>query len=134
MKSLKIILWICGIGCLTTIPLIVFPWNMVEKLYRWFGQEPIPAVPAAMYLFRITNGLVGLIGVFFIMLARNPLRFGPMLSLSSYGLIFFGLLALVSGLTAGMSPVIYLGDGLFGLAFGVVILILSSKAQRTLNE
>lgn len=134
MKGLKIALWICGIGCLTALPFMVLPWAMIENVYRWFGYEPIPDVPAAMYLFRIACGIFGLIGLYFIILAQNPLRYGPMLILSAYGLISFGLLCLVVGLILRMSPMFYIGDALFALVLGIVIVILSSKAQRISGE
>ncbi|MDI6752725.1 MAG: hypothetical protein QME07_07785 [bacterium] len=134
MKVLKIALWICGIGCLTVIPFMVLPWAMVENAYRWFGYEPIPAIPTAMYLFRIACGIFGLIGVYFIILAQNPLRYGLMLSLGAYGLISFGLLCLVVGIILKMSPMFYIGEASFPLVLGIIILALSSKAQGMSEE
>jgi hypothetical protein len=127
MKGLKVALWICGIGCLLAVPFVAFPWTMVENIYQRFGQEP----PATIYFFRITCWLSGLIGVYFIILARNPSRYGPMLALSAFGLISFGLLCLAVGLIMGMSPSLYVGDASFGLVFGIVIAILSPKALRS---
>jgi hypothetical protein len=129
MKSLKISLWICAIGCLTAVPLIVLPWRIFGDIMLWFGLETIPDIPTVMYSIRIVCGISGLIGIFFIILARNPLGYGPMLNLGAYGLIVFGLLALILGLTLKISLTIFLGDAIFGIVLGVVILILSSKAQ-----
>lgn len=130
MNNLKIILWICGIGCLTAFPFIVLPWALIENLYRWFGQEPVPGVPPAMYLFRITCGVVGLVGIYFIILARNPSTYLLLIKFSAFGLMAYGLLCVIVGLIVGMFPVIFLGDGLFGIILGVVIVILSAKAQK----
>ena len=130
MKSLKIALWICALGCLTAIPFIVLPWGIIEDIMMWFGLKPVPDIPAVMYFIRIACGVFGLIGIFFIILARNPLDYGPMLNLGAYGLIVFGLLGLILGLSLKISPTVFWGDAIFGIVLGIVIAILSSKAQR----
>lgn len=83
-----------------------------------------------MYLFRIVCGIVGLIGIYFIILARNPLGYGPMLKLGAYGLIIFGSLSLILGVSLVMPPKVYIGDALSGLVLGIVIIILSFRVQR----
>jgi len=87
-------------------------------------------MPIAVYFFKVTFGVFGLIGVFFVILARNPLESRPMLSLGAFGLILFGLLALVAGLYLGLPPIVFLGDGLSGLVLGIAILFLSSKLKQ----
>ncbi|MGK7874991.1 MAG: hypothetical protein AB4426_17330 [Xenococcaceae cyanobacterium] len=129
MKSLKISLWICAIGCLTALPFTVFPVPMT-----WFGLKPIPDIPEIMYFIRIACGVFGLIGIYFIILARNPLGYGAMLNLGAYGLIAFGLLGLILGLSLKIPLIVYLGDALFGIVLGSVIAILSSKIQRGLKD
>lgn len=130
MKRLKIALWIAAIGCLTAVPFIFFPWAAVENIGSWFGIEPLPNMPIAVYFFKVVFGVFGLIGVFFIILATNPLKYGAMLNLGAFGLILFGLLALVLGFFIGLSPIVYIGDGLSGLVLGIVILIFSSKFKQ----
>ena len=130
MKSLKAALWICAIGCLTAVPFIILPWGVIENIMIRFGVEPIPDIPAAMYFVRIACGVFGLIGIYFIILARNPLTHGPMLNLGAYGLIFFGLLALILGLSLEISPLVFLGDAVFGIVLGIFIAVLSSKARK----
>lgn len=53
-----------------------------------------------------------------------------MLSLGVFGLILFGLLALVVGLSLGLPPILFLGDGLSGLVLGIAILIFSPKFKQ----
>ncbi len=134
MKSLKVALWIVAIGCLVAVPFIVLPWSVVEKIVLWFGIEPIPNDPLVMYVLRVSSGVYGLIGVYFIMLARNPLNYGPMLNLGVYGLIIFGLLSLIVGGSLKISPKVYTGDFLSGLILGIAIIIFSFKAKRSLNK
>lgn len=133
MKSLKLVLWICGIGFLTALPFMALPWGAVESVYRWLGEEPIPPVHTAVYVYRIACGMVGLIGIYLIILARNPLRYGPLLVLTGCGAIALGLLCLVVGLTSSMSPLIWFGDAVCGFVAGVLVLVLSWKAFRSQN-
>ncbi len=130
MKTLKFVLWVPAIGCLSAVPFIFLPWSVIESIGSWFGIESLPSMPIAVYFFKVTFGVFGLIGVFFVILARNPLESRPMLSLGAFGLILFGLLALVAGLYLGLPPIVFLGDGLSGLVLGIAILFLSSKLKQ----
>ena len=132
MKSLKLALWVAAIGCLTAVPFIVLPWSVVDKIALLFGIERIPNDLLVMYILRVSCGVYGLIGIYFIILARNPLGCGPMLDLGAYGLTIFGLLSLITGLSLEISPIIFAGDSLSGLILGIVIIVLSSKAKKTL--
>jgi hypothetical protein len=134
MKSLKVALWIAAIGCLAYVQFLVLPWFLIESIALWFGVDPIPNVPVAMYFFRVACGMFGLIGIYFIILARNPLSYGPMLGLGAYGLIVYGLLVFIVGFKIGIPPIVYIGDALFGVILGTIITILSSKAKRALNK
>ncbi|MBN1292608.1 MAG: hypothetical protein JXB48_12280 [Candidatus Latescibacteria bacterium] len=134
MKGLKIALWVTAIGCLTAVPFIFLPWAAVESIGSWFGVEQLPDTLIAIYFFKVVFGVFGLIGVFFIILARNPLKYGPMLHLGAVGLILFGLLALILGLSIGLPLIVYLGDGLSGLVLGGAVFIFSSKPNKALKK
>jgi hypothetical protein len=130
MTSLKVVLWIAAIGCLTAVPFIFSPWSTVESIACYFGINSLPNAPIAVYFFKVAFGVFGLIGVFFIVLALNPSKYGSMLYLAAFGLILFGILALVLGFSIGLQPIIYLGDGLSGLVLGIAILFFSSKSKQ----
>jgi hypothetical protein len=134
MKSLKVALWVAAIGCLTAVPFIALPWHILDRIILFFGLEPIPNDQLIMYIFRVSCGIYGLIGVYFIILARNPLGCGPMLDLGAYGLAIFGLLSLVIGLSLKISPIVFAGDAVSGLILGIVIIVLSFKAKRALTS
>jgi len=131
MKSLKIALWISALACLAAVPFIVLPWEIIEDIMMGFGLNPLPDVPMVIYLIRIFSGVSGLIGIFFIMLAKNPLGYGAMLNLAAYGLIGFGFLVLILGLNLKIPLTVFVGDAVFGIIFGVVIAILSTKIKKT---
>lgn len=134
MKSLKITLWIAAIGCLVSIPFIALPWSVLEKIILLFGVGSIPKDPLVMYLLRVSCGIYGLIGIYFVVLAKNPLNYGPMLNIGAYGLVLFGLLSLSVGLGLGLSPKVYTGDSLSGLILGTAIIVFSSKAKKEIDK
>ncbi len=131
MKGLKIALWIAAISCLTAIPFVFLPWSAVVGFSSWFGVETLPDTPIAIYFFKITFAVFGLIGIFFAILARNPFNYGPMLNLGGLGLILFGVLALSTGFFSAVPPIVYLGDGLSGLILGIAVLFFISRTEQT---
>ena len=134
MKTLKILLWVTAVCCLVAFPFIFVPWSVIEGIGSWFGVASIPSSPFILYFFKVSCGAYGLIGVFFVILALNPFKYGPMLNLGAYGLMLFGVLALLTGISIGLHPVVYLGDGLSGLALGIAMVIFAGKAKQELAE
>ncbi len=133
MKTLKIALWIAALGCLTAVPFVFLPWTVLENIFLWVGNDPIPDVPVVIYIFRVVCGIIGLIGVFFLILARNPLDYGPMLNLAAIGLIVFGVISFLLGFNIGVQPIVYVGDALSGVILGMIIWIFSSKEKQALS-
>lgn len=134
MKTLQFFLWLAALGCLLAVPFVFLPWSTLDSLFSWFGIDPLPDTPIALYFYRLNFGIFGLIGVFFILLAKNPLDYGPMLNLGAFGLILTGVLAMLIGFSIALPPIVYLGDGLFGLVIGLAILWASGGARRALNS
>lgn len=97
MKGLKIILWICAISCLLGFVFAALPWRATAALFHLFGVPPPTAEPIIVYLYRLCLAMFGMIGIFFTILARNPLKYGAMLLLAAYGLLCYGVFCLVGG-------------------------------------
>lgn len=129
MKFLQAALCVTAFGCLTAFPFIFLPLNAVNEIITRFGAQPFPNLPSVVYLFRIACAIICLIGVFFVILALNPMRYGPMLRLGAYGLIIFGVLSLVFGSTLELPKVVFIGDGAAGLILGTLIATLAKKAD-----
>ena len=130
MNGLKIILWLCAVAFLLGFPLLVTPWDTINDMIGWFGVEPLPPEPLVMYLMRMSCGLLGVAGVFFVLLARNPLGYGLMLDLSGYGLIAIGLVAPSVGLSLGLPAMVFVADTVFALAFGTAIITLAHLQRK----
>lgn len=134
MSGLKITLWISAIGCLIATPFTILSWDIIQSIFLWFGIEPISDDPITIYLFRIVCGVFGLIGIFFVILAKNPFQYGYMLNLGAYGLILLGVLCLMLGLSLNMPVKLYIGDALFGLVLGLLIVILSQMENSSIEK
>ena len=128
MKVLKITLWICGILCLPGFICSALPLNVISTLCQWFGVQPPVTEPITVYIIRLCLAMSGLIGIFFIILARNPLKYNGMLMLAAYGLLCYGLFCLAGGIRYKLPFRAYAGDIIFGFVAGGLILIFRKKA------
>ena len=128
MKGLKIILWICAISCLLGFACVVLPWPVITTFYHWTGIQPPTAEPTTVFLVRLFLATFGIMGIFFVLLALNPLNYGAMLLLVGYGLICFGIFSLVGGIRYGLPVWYFSQDSIFCTVVGVLLLIFRKKA------
>jgi hypothetical protein len=131
MKGLKIVLWICAICCLLGFIITALPWQVITALYHWKGIQPPTAEPTNVLIFRLCGVISGMIGIFFVILARNPLNYGAMLLLASYGLLGFGLFCLLGGIRYGLPVLVYSKKFILFVVLGILILIFRKKAMRS---
>ena len=131
MKGLKIILWICAISCLMGFIVAAFPWSIITISFHWTGIQLPSAQPTTVFLVRLFLVTFGMIGIFFVILARNPLKYDAMLFLSAYGLIFCGIFYLVAGVRYGI-PFWYCSQkAISSVVLGLLLLIFRKKALKT---
>jgi len=128
MKGLKIILWICAIIFLLHFIGVALPWSVLTSFYHWGGIQPPTAEPTTVFLLRQFVLICGMIGIFFLLLARNPLNYGAMLLLAGFGLICFGIFSLVGGIRYGLPVWYFSQDSIFCTVVGVLLLIFRKKA------
>jgi hypothetical protein len=131
MRALKICLWIAGIGCLLSIFGMFLPVSSWESITRFFGIESLPDSPQFMYAVRVGSGTYAAVGVFFIILALNPLKYGVMVPFSGLGAVFVGVVCAIAGLLTEMPFWWFMGDSLSCLILGVLILVFWQQAKTT---
>ncbi len=131
MKGLKIILWITAICCLLGFVLAALPWKAITAICDWAGIQTPIALPLTVFMYRLCSAIFGIIGIFFVILARNPLKYGGMLLLAAYGLVGYGIFSLVAGIRYELPVWTYSGDVIFGVVAGVLLLIFRKKAMQT---
>jgi len=130
MKCLKCALWVCAVGFLAAVPFVFLPWGMINQGLLWFGVDPLPFAPIVVYLLRSSCVAFGLIGVFFVFLARDPVRYLPLVFLSAWGLGFMGVTCVAVGSSLSLPLFVYLGDASFGFIFGALIGVLAFRLRR----
>jgi len=128
MKGLKIVLWICAVCCLLGFVFGALPWTAITAWFKCFGLEPPVAGPITAYVFRLCMAIFGLSGIFFVILARNPLKYGGMLPLAGWGILFMGLFSLVGGIRYGFPVWTYAGDVIFCVVIGALVFVFRKKA------
>ena len=127
MRALKICLWIAGIGCLLSVIGVFLPISVIESIAKFFGIESFPDSPQFMYAVRLMSATYAAVGVFFVILALDPMKYGVMVPFSGVGAVFVGVVCAIAGLLAAMPLWWFLGDSLSCLVLGVLILVFWIK-------
>ncbi len=133
MRALKICLWIAGVGCLLSVFGMFLPMSRFESIVKFFGIESLPESPQVMYAVRLMSATYAAVGVFFIILTLDPVKYGVMVPFSGLGAVFIGVVCAIAGLLAAMPILWFLGDSLSCLVLGVLILVFWQQAKKTAN-
>ena len=131
MRGLKICLWIAGVGCLLAGIAMFLPLGMLESMVKVFGEESFPSSAVFFYLLRVTLATYFGIGLFYVILARDPMKYGVIVPFSGVIAVFIGVVCAVAGLLFEMPVLWFLGDAIPCLVLGVLIFIFWKKSQRT---
>jgi hypothetical protein len=127
MRALKICLWIAGVGCLLSVFGMFLPMPVFESIAKFFGIELLPDSPLLVYAVRLMSATYAAVGVFFIILALQPMKYGVMVPFSGVGAVFVGVVCAIAGLLTAMPLWWFLGDSLSCLVLGVLILVFWIK-------
>jgi hypothetical protein len=130
MRGLKICLLIAGILCLPCVGGIFLPISTLESFTKFFGIESLSGPPLAIYAIRIVSATYVGIGVFFIILALNPMKYGVLVPFSGIVSIFLGMICGITGSAVGMPAQWFLCDTSSCLALGVLILVFWQRVKQ----
>ena len=131
MRGLKICLWIAGIGCLASVGGLVLPIWAWKAITEAFGIASLPDSPQFMYAARLLSAMSGATGVFLIILALDPLKYGVMVPFTGVSAICLGVVCGVAGSATVMPAWWYLGDSLSCLVLGALMLAFWQQARQT---
>lgn len=129
MRALKICLWVVGVLCLLAVLGLLLPLSFWERMASKWGDEPIPKSPMFDYMVRQVSATYVLIGVFFIMIARDPLRYAAFVRLAGFGGIAMGVACFIAGCAVGLPLQYYAGDAVFSVLLGALIVWLLARAS-----
>ncbi len=128
MRALKICLWIAGVGCLLSVFGMFLPVRLLESFARVFGGEAFPDSPLFLYALRVVSATYVAVGVFFVILALNPMNYGVLVPFSGVAAVFLGVVCGITGLLAAMPLLWFLGDSLSCAVLGVLIFVFWRQA------
>ena len=140
MKGLKITLWICAIHFLLSFIFLPLPWSAITAWFNQYGVQITAEDPWTIFWFRLLLATFGMIGAFFVILARNPLKYGEMLLLAACGLLLFAVVVLIGSIhyvIPNELPIITIasiGKVFFYFILAVLILSLRKEAIQVNNE
>jgi len=130
MRGLKICLWIAGILCLLSVFGIFLPIRVVESLARAFGVQTLPDSPLVMYAVRVMSATYAGVGVYFVILALHPMKYGVMVPFTGLAAVFLGVVCGITGLAVGMPVLWFLGDSLSCAVLGVLIVVFWRQTKQ----
>lgn len=107
------------------------PILAIESITRAFGIESLPDSPLLVYAFRLMSATYAAVGVFFVILALDPMKYEVMVPFSGLGAVFVGVVCAVAGLLAEIPLWWFMGDSLSCLVLGVLILVFWQQAKKT---
>jgi hypothetical protein len=131
MCALKVCLWIHGLGCLLSVFSVLLPMRLLESLYATLLRQPFPDAPEMVYAVRVTSAMSVMLGGFFILLALHPVECGVLVPFAGWASVFLGVVCVIGGLEAEMPFWWFLGDALWCLVLGVLIVLFWREARPT---
>ena len=129
MRALKICLWIAGVGCLLSVFGMFLPVSAWESIAKFFGIGSLPDSPLLVYAARLMSVTYSVVGVFFVIMALDPVKYGVMVPFSGIAAVFVGVVCAISGLSAAMPTLWFLADSLSCVVLGVLILVFWRQAK-----
>ena len=135
MRGLKICLWIAGIGCLLSVFGMFLPVSVWESLAKVFGIESLSLSdsPLFEYAARLMSATYVGVGVFFVILALHPMKYGVMVPFSGWAAVVLGVICAITGLVTGIPVWWFLGDALSCVVLGVLVLVFWRKAKAQMK-
>lgn len=128
MRALKVCLWVIGVLCLAALVGLVLPMATLESMAGAFGDATFPKAPVVTYVVRTFSATFAAIGVFFILLARDPMRYGVMVPFAGVAAAALGVICGITGAATGIPLLWYLGDCVSCLLAGALVLVLWRRA------
>jgi hypothetical protein len=122
MKILRILLLVAALMCLSGLIGVFLPMDAFAKLAVRYGGGAGVRGPFFEYVFRLLSAVVASCGSFYLLLAKDPGRHGPLVPVGGGALVFVGGVVLVTGLSCGMQSLVFLMDFLGCTLLGGLIL------------
>ena len=129
-RFLRVFLRLLGSAGLLAVFFVFVPFSWMDAIHQWLGLGDLPDKPLVGYLARWTSAFYAMLGGLFWMLSFDLRRHRLVLCYVGAAVVFFGAALGVVLALEGMPLWWCLPEGMFNVAFGVMILGLSLRIGR----
>ena len=133
MRGLKIVLWITGVLCFLSVVGVFLPVSTWSSITEFFGAEVIPESPMIEYMIRLMSATYVGVGIYFIILALDPLKYGVLVPFAGVASLLLGIICAVTGMIVKMPLMWFLGDAIPCIVLGILILVLWQQAKKAVQ-
>jgi hypothetical protein len=120
---LRILLIAAGFGWGISIFGVFLPWHVVGDQLKGLGVLTLPDDPMMNYYLRMTSAAFTAIGVLFLLMALNPLKYALILPFAGYFMTLLSVVLIVYGISLKLGPIPFYVDAIFCLLIGLGIII-----------
>jgi hypothetical protein len=107
------------------------PISTWESIAKYFGIESLhlPDSPLVEYAVRLMSATYVAVGVYLVILALNPMKYGITVPFTGLAAVFLGVACAITGLVVGMPVLWFLGDSVPCTVLGILILVFWRQAK-----
>jgi len=133
-RVLKLILQINGAVMATALVAVFMSHDQMAVIHQWLGLGKFPEGIIVDYLARSLSGFYAIIGVLYIVLARDIRAYASIITVTAWASICFGVATIIIDLQLGFPAWWTWGEGPFIIVYGAVVLWLQRKVKTTITE
>ena len=133
-RILKLILQINGAVMATALVAVFLPQDWMAAIHQWLGLGKFPEGIIVDYLARSLSAFYALMGVLYIVLARDIRAYATIITFMAWASICFGVATIIIDLQLGFPAWWTWGEGPFIIAYGAGVLWLQRKVKKTPEE
>ncbi len=135
-RILKLILQINGAVMATALVAVFLPQDWMADIHQWLNLEEakFPKTSIVDYLARSLSAFYALMGVLYIVLARDIRAYATIITFMAWASICFGVATIIIDLQLGFPAWWTWGEGPFIIAYGAGVLWLQRKVKKTPEE
>ena len=133
-RILKLILQINGAVMATALVAVFMSHDQMAAIHQWLGLGKFPEGIIVDYLARSLSAFYAIMGVLYIVLARDIRAYATIITFVAWASICFGVATIIIDLQLGFPAWWTWGEGPFIIVYGAVVLWLQRKAKKTPEE
>ena len=134
-RILKLILRINGVVMATAVFAVFLPADWMATIHdKWLGLESeFPNQPIVIYLARSLSAFYAMMGILYLILARDVRVYAPVISFMAWASLCFGAATIIIDLQLDFPAWWTWGEGPYICAYGAAVLWLQAKMKSDVH-